>query len=230
MTPPRLTTVPLDNASVITATPLRYIFRTRARVQGRPAAFMRRTMSSSHWSLMVAALPCLTNAEVGTRNAERKVVFLFRVPRSPFRVGWVPRWTGSPFVSYASFMEPQDLKDRTKAFALRIIKVTEALPQTRTADVIGRQLLRCGTSVGANYRAARRAKSPADFIHKMSIVEEESDESSYWLELLVDAGLVPLAKLGGLMKESDEITAIVVASINTAKRTRKSERGTRSGK
>ncbi len=118
-------------------------------------------------------------------------------------------------------MAAPDLKERTKAFALRVIKLTESLPKTRTADVIGRQLLRSGTSVGANYRAARRAKSPADFIHKMGIVEEEADESAYWLELLVDSGVVSRAKLVDLMKECDEIVAIIVASINTAKRTRK---------
>jgi len=117
-------------------------------------------------------------------------------------------------------MEPPDLKDRTKAFALRVIKLTESLPPTRTADVVGRQLLRSGTSVGANYRAARRAKSPADFIHKLGIVEEEADESAYWLELLVDAGIVAQPKLADLIRECDEITAIIVASIRTAKRNR----------
>ncbi len=125
-------------------------------------------------------------------------------------------------------MNPPDLKERTKAFAIRVVKVTEALPRTRAGDVIGRQLLRSATSVGANYRAARRAKSPADFIHKMSIVEEEVDESAYWLELLVDTDIVAESRLADLMKECDEITAIVVASINTAKRTRKSARRTRS--
>ena len=117
-------------------------------------------------------------------------------------------------------MEPPDLKERTKAFAIRVVKVTEALPRTRAGHVIGRQLLRSATAVGANYRAARRAKSPADFIHKMSIVEEEVDESAYWLELLVDTDIVAESRLADLMKECDEITAIVVASINTAKRTR----------
>ena len=124
-------------------------------------------------------------------------------------------------------MEPSDLKDRTKAFSLRVIKLTEAIPKSRTAEVIGRQLLRSGTSVGANYRAARRAKSAADFIHKMGIVEEEIDESAYWLELLVEAGLVQQSKLAALMKECDEITAIVVASIKTARRTQSGKRGNR---
>lgn len=121
-------------------------------------------------------------------------------------------------------MKPTDLKDRTKAFSLRVIKLTDAMPRTRTADVIGRQLLRSGTSVGANYRAARRAKSLADFICKLGIVEEEIDESAYWLELLVEAGLMPQSKLCALITECDEITAIVVASIKTAKRTQRGER------
>jgi four helix bundle protein len=76
-----------------------------------------------------------------------------------------------------------DLKQRTKSFALRIIKVVDALPKTRSANVIGNQLLRSGTSVGANYRAACRARSPAEFVAKLGIVEEEADESGYWLEL-----------------------------------------------
>jgi four helix bundle protein len=78
-------------------------------------------------------------------------------------------------------MAQKDLKERTKQFALRIIRLVEALPKGRAADVIGRQLLRCGTSVGANYRAACRARSNAEFISKMGIVEEEADESLYWM-------------------------------------------------
>ena len=85
----------------------------------------------------------------------------------------------------ATKMNAGEMQKRTRAFALRIIQLVERLPRSRTADVIGRQLLRCGTSVGANYRAAR-ARSPADFIAKMGIVEEEADESGYWLELLVE--------------------------------------------
>lgn len=114
-------------------------------------------------------------------------------------------------------MESTDLQHRTKAFALRVIRLTESLPKTRTADVIGRQLLRSATSVGANYRAARRARSPADFIHKMSIVEEETDESAYWLELLAETATMPRDSLASLLAECDEITAMVVASIRTAK-------------
>jgi len=114
-------------------------------------------------------------------------------------------------------MTPEDMKKRTKEFALRVIRLTEALPKRQSADVIGRQLLRSGTSVGANYRAACRAKSQADFVAKMAIVEEEADESIYWMELLIDAGLVSSKKLSALMQEADELLAMTVASINTAR-------------
>jgi len=90
------------------------------------------------------------------------------------------------------------------------------LPKSRTVDVIGRQLLRCCTSVGANYRAACRAKSAADFIAKMGIVEEECDECVYWMELLIEAGIVKENTLKDLMNEADQLLAITVASIKTA--------------
>ena len=115
-------------------------------------------------------------------------------------------------------MDKEEMKRRTKKFALRVVRLVESLPKGRTAGVIGRELLRSGTSVGANYRAACRAKSTADFISKMGTVEEEADESLYWMELLVEAGIVKSEKLGSLMKEADEALAITVASINTAKR------------
>src|SRR5664279_1105361 len=115
-------------------------------------------------------------------------------------------------------MNPNEMKQRTKAFALRIIKAVEALPRARTGEVLGRQLLRSGTSVGANYRAACRAKSSADFISKMGTVEEEADESGYWMELLVDAGVVKPAKMSALLQEAGELTAIAVSSINTARK------------
>ena len=114
-------------------------------------------------------------------------------------------------------MNREEMKTRTKQFALRVVHLVEALPKSRTADVIGRQLLRAATSVGANYRAACRGRSKADFFAKMGIVEEESDECLYWLELLVEAGLVKQAQVADLMKEADEITAIVVSSIQTAR-------------
>lgn len=112
-----------------------------------------------------------------------------------------------------------DLKERTKRFALRVIRMVEALPKGKTSEVIGRQLLRSGTSVGANYRASCRAKSAADFISKMGTVEEEADESLFWMELLVESGLINEGLLKDLMCESEEILAIVIASIQTARKT-----------
>jgi len=115
----------------------------------------------------------------------------------------------------------RDLKKRTKEYALKVIEFVATLPRGRTPDVIGHQLIRAGTSVGANYRSSCRARSPADFIAKMGIVEEEADESLYWMELLIEAGIVRPKNLESLMKEGDELLAITVASINTAKRSRK---------
>jgi four helix bundle protein len=124
-------------------------------------------------------------------------------------------------IPHSIFQNPhskgRDLRQRTRKFALRVIRLVEALPKTRTAEVIGKQLLRAGTSVGANYRAACRAKSTKDFIYKMGLVEEEADESLYWMELLVEAGLVKLERLQSLMVEADELVAITVASIKTAR-------------
>ena len=111
-----------------------------------------------------------------------------------------------------------DLKLRTKRFALDVIQFVESLPSGETSRVLGRQLLRSGTSVGANYRAAKRAKSTADFISKMGTVEEEADESAYWLELLMDSGKVKPVQAQPLVREANELLAIAVASINTAKR------------
>jgi four helix bundle protein len=114
-------------------------------------------------------------------------------------------------------MDKDQLKQRTKKFALDIIRFVESLPKGKTAEIIGRQLLRSGTSVGANYRAACRARSSADFIAKMGIVEEELDESIYWSELLVDSGIVSYERIALLTKEADELLAITVSSIRTAK-------------
>jgi four helix bundle protein len=114
-------------------------------------------------------------------------------------------------------MRNRDLKVRTKAFALDIIRFTESLPRNRTAEVIGRQLLRCGTSVGANYRAACRSRSQADFIAKMGIVEEEADECLYWMDLLIESRIVERELASKLMSEADELVSIVVASIKTAR-------------
>ncbi len=126
-------------------------------------------------------------------------------------------------------MPATDLKLRTKKFALAVIAFAEALPKDEASRILGRQLLRSGTSVGANYRSAKRAKSNADFIAKMGIVEEEADESGYWLELLTDSEKVPAARSAALLQESGELVAIAAASINTARhgQARNAERGTR---
>ena len=113
-------------------------------------------------------------------------------------------------------------------FAVRIVRLCEALPHGKTTDVISKQLLRCGTSVGANYRAANRAKSNADFIAKMGIVEEECDECLYWMQLLVDLELIAEKRLTELMKEAHEILAMTVTSIKTARNKQSAERGVRS--
>jgi four helix bundle protein len=115
-------------------------------------------------------------------------------------------------------MDQREMKRRTKAFAVKIVRLFESLPQKRTAYVLGRQLLRCGTSVGANYRSACRAKSTADFVAKMGIVEEEIDETMYWLELLVEVGILKVEEVEAILKESNELLAIVVASIKTARK------------
>lgn len=115
-------------------------------------------------------------------------------------------------------MAQDQLRTRTKAFALRVIKLVEALPNTAVARVIRDQILRCGTSVGANYRAAKRAKSNADFISKMGTVEEETDEAIYWMELIIEAALMDENRVADLYQEADEILSMVVASIKTTKR------------
>jgi len=119
--------------------------------------------------------------------------------------------------------EERDLKKRTKEFAISVIRLVESLPRGKTADVIGGQLLRSGTSVGANYRSACRARSTADFISKMGIVEEELDESIYWMELLIETEIVEFAALESLINEANELLAITVSSIKTAKKKRSKE-------
>ena len=115
-------------------------------------------------------------------------------------------------------MTVDEFKKRTRAFALRVIHLVDSLPKSRTAGIIGGQLLRAGTSVGANYRAACRARSSADFTAKMGIVEEECDESAYWMELLIEAGLVKESRISDLLSEANEILAMVVASIRTSRK------------
>jgi four helix bundle protein len=114
-------------------------------------------------------------------------------------------------------MSFEDLRKRTKLFGLRIIRLAESLPRTSPSFVLTRQLIRSGTSVGANYRAACRARSHAEFIAKLGIVEEECDESLYWMEMLVESGVVRPEKVRDLMKEGAEILAIIVSSRKTAK-------------
>ena len=114
-------------------------------------------------------------------------------------------------------MTKDELKRRTRRFALDVICLVESLPRTRTAEVIGRQLLRSATSVGANYRAACRALSLADFVAKMGIVEEEADESMYWIELLVESGSIAADAVAALRQEANELLAITVPSIKTAR-------------
>ena len=113
-----------------------------------------------------------------------------------------------------------DLKRRTKAFALRILKLVDALPKATAGRALASQIVRSGTSVAANYRAACRAKSSADFISKMGTVEEEADETLFWLELLEDSELISAAKLAAIKEEANELIAITVASIKTARRNR----------
>lgn len=111
----------------------------------------------------------------------------------------------------------EELNDRTKAYTIRVMRVADSLPQGRAAEAISRQLLHSATSVGAHYRSACRADSTADFIAKMGIVEEEANDCLYWMELLVESGLVTEKKLTGLMEEGNALVTMTTASINTAR-------------
>ena len=112
-------------------------------------------------------------------------------------------------------MNEREFKERTYRLALRTIRLVHALPKTTVASVIGKQLLRSGTSIGANYRAACRGRRAAEVMAKLGIVEEEADETLYWMELLIEAEVVPRRRLGPLMTETSEILAMTVASIKT---------------
>jgi four helix bundle protein len=114
-------------------------------------------------------------------------------------------------------MSPVEMKERTKAFAVRIVKLVQTLPRSEEARIIGRQLLRAGTSVGANYRAVCRARSRAEFAAKMGIVMEEADETAFWLELLIAIEIMPAHRLNDLIRETEELLAIGGASIRTVK-------------
>ncbi len=115
-------------------------------------------------------------------------------------------------------MTEVEMKLRTKQFALRVMKLVGALPNTQEGRTIGNQLIRSGTSVGANYRAACRARSTADFISKLGIVEEEADESGYWMELIVEGDLMAESRVISLLGEASELVAIIVASRKSAAR------------
>ena len=117
-------------------------------------------------------------------------------------------------------MDREELKARTKTFAVRVVKMTEALPRTRAADMIARQLIRSATSIGATYRAACRARSHREFTARIGIVEEEADEALYWLEILVETGLMVETRLKDLIQEADELTAIFTAASHTARQNR----------
>jgi four helix bundle protein len=115
-----------------------------------------------------------------------------------------------------------DLKERTKQFALRIIRLYGALPKTTVAQVLGKQLLRSGTSVGAHYREAMRARSVAEFISKLEGGIQETEETEYWMELLADSGIVSSRRLAALSQEALELNAILTASVKSAKKRRRS--------
>ena len=121
-------------------------------------------------------------------------------------------------------MNEQELRSRTKLFARRILSLVEALPHTRSGNIIAGQLGRSGTSVGANYRAVCRARSTADFIAKLGVVEEEADESKFWMKLVIDGEMLPDDRVRPLWGEADALTAIMVASRKTVSgRMRKSK-------
>lgn len=113
-------------------------------------------------------------------------------------------------------MDENELRDRTKDFARRILRLIEALPRTRSGNIVAGQLGRAGTSVGANYRAVCHARSPADFVSKVGIVEEEADESAFWLEVVAGEAMLPPALVRPLWEEADSLTAIMVSSRKTA--------------
>jgi four helix bundle protein len=115
-------------------------------------------------------------------------------------------------------MNSEELKKRTKKFAVQIIEAVKTFPRTMPGEVVGRQIVRSATSVGANYRSACRARSQVDFISKLGIVEEEADETLYWLELSVESKLMEMTEASPLIKEADELTSIFTASRKTAKK------------
>src|SRR4030042_6699295 len=115
-------------------------------------------------------------------------------------------------------MNEDELKQRTKKFALRVIKLVGSLPRNIEGRAIGKQLIRSGTSVGANYRSACRSRSKAEFLAKIGMVEEEADETAYWLELIIEGGLMEVGVVQPLLQEANELVAIMAASRKSASR------------
>jgi four helix bundle protein len=136
-------------------------------------------------------------------------------PDAPIVTIVTASWLVTPQHSPVTQQTP-DLKQGTKQFALRIIRLYRSLPATDEARILGKQLLRSGTSVGANYRAACRARSKAEFIARLGIVLEEADETVFWLELLVESGVGSRERMQPLVKKADELTSVFVASLCTA--------------
>ena len=153
----------------------------------------------------------MRNAECGLRIAERGNLLDFALR-----------------ISDTGRVKKEEFSLRTKRFGLRVIRLVTSLPRNPIATTIGKQLVRAGTSVGANYRAAARGRSRADFISKMGIVEEECDESLYWMEMLIESGLLKAKLVNALMIEGSEILAMTVSSIKTARRNRQSIRNPQS--
>lgn len=137
-------------------------------------------------------------------------------------VGGVVMWVGRPYLIFElwkfwrSNMTESELKNRTKRFAFRILKLVSSLPDTLPGRAIANQLLRAGMSVGANYRAACRGRSKADFISRLGIVEEEADETAYWLEIIIEGGMLPPKRVNPLWQKANELVAIMVSSRKTA--------------
>ena len=127
-------------------------------------------------------------------------------------------------------MDAEDLKERTKQFALRILKLVAALPNNLQGRTVGGQLVRAGTSVGSNYRAACRGRSKAEFVAKLGIVEEEADESAFWLELIIEAAMLKARRVQPLLDEANELTRIMASSRVTASNTLKSQIKSRQSK
>jgi four helix bundle protein len=114
-------------------------------------------------------------------------------------------------------MNADEMRRRTKEYAKRVIHMCRSLPNTEEARLIRKQVFRCGTSVGSNYRAVCRARSKADFVSKLAVVLEEADESCYWIEILIETKIMSEKRLGHLLKEGNELVSIVVASLKTAR-------------